>query len=112
MDLPSLGFQEHVLIFLLFFLLGVLRGWRTADCPRAERILSHGRVSKGIAVLALTVFGYFLVVSILEGSGFWQVVGWVFSGLMVVVFFSLLFSLPFVVGLLLWPQRRMTKDPT
>jgi hypothetical protein len=111
MDLPSLGFQEYVLIFLPFFLLGLLRGWRTADCPRAERILSHGRVSKGIAVLALTVLGYFLVVSILEGSGFWQVVRWVFSGL-VVVFFSLLFGLPFVVGLLFWPQRRKTKDPT
>lgn len=111
MDLPSLGFQEYMLIFLPFFLLGLLRGWRTTDCPRAKRILSHGRVSKGIAVLALTVWGYFLVVSILEGSGFLQVIGWVFSGLMGVVFFALLFGLPFVVGLLLWPQPRKTKDP-
>ncbi len=110
-DLPSLGYQEYAVIFLLLLLLGLLRGWRMADLPRAERIKSHMRVSKGLAVIAIAVLGYFLIVSISEGLEFRKSLQWVFVGLMVVVYFSLLFGLPFMIGLLLWPHRRNPGAP-
>jgi hypothetical protein len=110
-DLPALGYQEYTTIILSFFLLGLLRGWRRSDVARAERFRSGMRVSKGIAVLALAVFAYVSVISFLEAPGFQRLVEGAFLGVISVVFLSLLFVLPFMSGLLLWPQRRKAKDP-
>ena len=107
-DLPSFGYQEYATIIIVFFLLGLLRGWRGWDLSRAERVRSGMRISKGIAVLALAVFAYVLVVRVLEGPGF---VEDTFRGVMSVVYLSLLFGFPFMSGLLLWPQHRKENDP-
>jgi hypothetical protein len=98
MDLPSLGYQEYAVIFLPFFLLGLLRGWRTAGRPRAERIRTCLRVSPGVGIAVLAVYGFVGILTFLYEREFRRLVEGIFG-------------LPFMLGVLLWPQRRKPDAP-
>lgn len=106
MDLPSLGFQEYAVIFLPFFLFGLLRGWRMADCPRAERIRSSLRVSAGVGIAVMAVYGVVGILNFLHEREFRRLVEGMFVSLIAAAGLLLLFGMPFILGVLLWPQRR------
>ncbi len=111
MDLPSLGYQEYAVIFLPFFLLGLLRGWRTAGRPRAERIRSCLRVSTGFGIAVLAVLGFVGILNFLYEGEFRRLVEVILVGLTAAAGLFLFFGLPYMLGVLLWPQRRKPDAP-